>query len=61
VKTQTSGAREMQVVPESYNTIAVLLIVKSGKGPLGDRVKKIYTKEKISFCNLRNKYFATVN
>jgi hypothetical protein len=32
-----------------------------GKVPLGDRVKKnIYTIEKIS-CNLRNKYFATVD
>jgi hypothetical protein len=42
-------------------TIAALLIVKSGKVPLGDRVKRnIYTIEKIS-CNLRNKYFATVD
>jgi len=50
VKTQTSGAREMQVVPESYNTIAVLLIVKSGKGPLGDRVKKYIQKRKYLFA-----------
>ena len=42
-------------------TIAVLLIVNSDKVPLGDRVKKnIHTIEKIS-CNLRNKYFATVD
>ena len=40
------------------STIAIFLIVKSGKVPLGDRVKKnIHTIEKIS-CNLRNKYCA---
>ena len=54
------GSHEEQIVPISYKTPAVVLIVKSGKSLVRDRGKINLRKRHKLHCYLRIGYFVTV-